>query len=402
MAGAAGPNTAESGLVFAYDTGNTLTSYIGEPTTNLVPNPTNPDIYGWRTHTSVPYDQLPRGDNYNQLPKIGSGYKMDSTCNASTWSGNAYSYTNYFVGPVTSGTWYNASVWCYVSPEFNGFFAQNSEEGGSNGGSANYDLTKKGTWQFLTRAWIAAASVTSANYLYFGQAGVTDFSTLQGYVIFFDPQFEVKSHTTPFVDGTRSVTQGLLDLGGSSSIDLTNVSFNADAQIVFDGTNDRIALTPTNYGITNQFTIEVVCYPTKEVNGMYNFVGSNGNDRGIMAHWPWSSDYGYLDITNTDGGFHRWYKVNAGILNVKAMYHFILNPNGQVVVKQNNQVMVPSGTTPFSGTVSLGVSNTIGAFYTDGSLAWGGSIYMFKIYKRALTDAETTENYEAIRDRFGI
>jgi hypothetical protein len=64
--------------------------------------------------------------------------------------------------------------------------------------------------------------------------------------------------------------------------------------------------------------------------------------------------------------------------------------------------MVPSGTTPFSGTVSLGVSNIIGAFYTDGSLAWGGSIYMFKIYKRALTDAETTENYEAVRDRFGI
>lgn len=35
MAGATGPNTAETGLVFAYDTGNTITSYIGEPTTNI-------------------------------------------------------------------------------------------------------------------------------------------------------------------------------------------------------------------------------------------------------------------------------------------------------------------------------------------------------------------------------
>ena len=35
MAGAAGPNTSETGLVFAYDLGNTVTSYIGEPTTNI-------------------------------------------------------------------------------------------------------------------------------------------------------------------------------------------------------------------------------------------------------------------------------------------------------------------------------------------------------------------------------
>jgi len=163
--------------------------------------------------------------------------------------------------------------------------------------------------------------------------------------------------------------------------------------IYFDASDDYMSSTPSNYGITNQFTIEVLCYPTQQVNGMFNFVGSNGSDRGIMAHWPWSSDYGYLDITNTAGGFFRWYKSSAGIQNVRALYQFILYPSGQVVVKQNNKVMVPDGTDTFSGTVSLGNTNTIGAFGSNGYLPWGGYMNLFRVYNRALTDTELSQNY---------
>jgi hypothetical protein len=196
------------------------------------------------------------------------------------------------------------------------------------------------------------------------------------------------------------------DLSGqSNTATLTNgPTFNSGngGNIVFDGTDDYAALPAANYGITNQFTIEVVCYPTAEVNGMYNFVGNNGYDRGIMAHWPWGSDYGYLDITNTAGSFFRWYKVSAGILNVRAVYHFILNTSGQVVVKQNNVVMVPNGSDTFSGTVALGTTNTIGAFHSNGGLPWKGNMYSFKLYNRALTDAETAQNYNAVKARFGL
>ena len=44
-------------------------------------------------------------------------------------------------------------------------------------------------------------------------------------------QIEQKDHATQFVAGTRSVTQGLLPLTGST-IDLTNASFNSSAQLV--------------------------------------------------------------------------------------------------------------------------------------------------------------------------
>jgi hypothetical protein len=35
MAATAGPDIIEDGIVFYYDTGNTVKSFIGEPTTNL-------------------------------------------------------------------------------------------------------------------------------------------------------------------------------------------------------------------------------------------------------------------------------------------------------------------------------------------------------------------------------
>jgi len=208
-----------------------------------------------------------------------------------------------------------------------------------------------------------------------------------------------------FVGSYPTINTTWYDLSGNTNNGtLTNgPTFNSaySGSIVFDAADDFAALPASNYGITNQFTIEVACYPTSQVNGMFNFIG-NVADRGIMAHWPWDSDYGYFDLYNTAGGFSRWYKISAGIQNVRALYQFILYPSGQVVVKQNNVIMTPSGTDTFSGTVSLGTSNTIGAFYPNGGLAWGGNMYLFRVYNRALTDTELTQNFNAVKGRFGL
>jgi hypothetical protein len=64
--------------------------------------------------------------------------------------------------------------------------------------------------------------------------------------------------------------------------------------------------------------------------------------------------------------------------------------------------MTPSGADTFTGNVSLGTTNTIGAFGSDGTTAWAGNIYVFKIYNRALTDAETTQNYNKYKTRFNL
>ena len=116
---------------------------------------------------------------------------MDSTCDASTWSGNAYSYTMFWNPEATENDTIAASAYCYVSQDFNGDYVRISIEGISYEGNHGYDLSDKGTWQKLT---IPVAKGKSILYLYICRYGMNDFSGLQGYVVFAFPQLEIISH----------------------------------------------------------------------------------------------------------------------------------------------------------------------------------------------------------------
>jgi hypothetical protein len=181
---------------------------------------------------------------------------------------------------------------------------------------------------------------------------------------------------------------------GNTATLINGPTFDSTSKgIVFDGTDDVASVGSSRFGIINQFTIEVVCKPTGFlVNGMFNFKGPN-YDRGIMTHWPWVDGNGYFDIYNTAGGFHRWYGNISSFVNTIAIYHFILNSDGSMVVKRNGSTVTPTNSDTFSGVVNLGESNSIGAFYTNGSAAWPGVIYDFKVYNKALTQSEILQNY---------
>jgi hypothetical protein len=405
-----------SGSVFMYDTGDFYNSYKGQPGTNITTGVgRNYDGYNRTTYETNIFLETNGYTEVVNIPALGpttvQSIEINNSAPGQACCPNLYNYTGGWMSPIwLPGQTYSYQIIykCrsgYTHPNFMYHYEYTTGE--------SY-LTEYGVfttekqeslgdgwyhaWNTFTTNASAAKGYTGLwyyNYYVADKLSIAAVSITPGDTIR-PPQQIIPSGTT------RSATQGLLPIVGNSTINLSNVSFTSNAQIVFDGTDDRIALTPSTYGITNQFTIEVVCYPTKQVNGMFNFVGPNGSDRGIMAHWPWSSDYGYFDITNTSGGFFRWYKENAGILNVKALYHFILKPDGQMVVKQNNQVMTPSGADTFTGNVSLGTTNTIGAFGSDGTTAWAGNIYVFKIYNRALTDAETTQNYNKYKSRFNL
>lgn len=388
--------TVTSGSVFAYDTGDIVNSYKGQPTVNGVGtlNGYNPlDLYTWApngntstwardTSVTSPLGGIPLKEISSGTDSYSDTYNNSSDNIIAASSGQTWTVSVYAL--AAAGT--NLQVWIF---------------GANNSGNyielAVNGFTATGQWQR-----ISVTTTFSNGSTAYVQSRVA--TSTNGGVIWWDGlQVEQKSYPTQFVNGTRSATQGLLPLVGNSTLDLSNVSFDSNAQITFDATNDRIVPSPaSDFGITNQFTIEVLCRPTSEVNGMFNFLGPNGSDRGIMAHWPWSSDYGYLDLTNTSGGFFRWYKVGAGILNVKALYQFRLDTSGNVSVRQNGQIMVPTGTDVFTGNVSLGTSTTIGAFSTSGVLAWGGDMYVFKVYNRALTEGEMRQNYLHYKTRFNL
>lgn len=155
-------------------------------------DPKNPDT-GWASRISTLVFPL-SGNNVQIVPKNSIGYKMDNTCNASTWNNNAYSYTNIsslFQGDSlkNNNQSYRASVNCFVSTDFDGTYARIVAEGDVSGNTfQDYDLNKKGTWQKLQIDFKAKSGVPAV-YLYWSKNGIIDFSSLKGYVIYAYPQY---------------------------------------------------------------------------------------------------------------------------------------------------------------------------------------------------------------------
>jgi hypothetical protein len=159
-------------------------------------NPKDPDSnWGIRVHKTI-YPLT--GENIGIVPRDSKGYLMDSTCNADTWDGNAFSFS--YIGnkiEVDSNYIIQASVYCYVSEDFNGSWAR-IISGGQNLGiinGNNYDLLARGTWQKLTCNVNCDKKDEVDVLLYFSKSGVTDFTTLKGHIIFAYPQVEVISNS---------------------------------------------------------------------------------------------------------------------------------------------------------------------------------------------------------------
>lgn len=193
-------------------------------------NPIDPDC-GWGNWTHKTIFPL-SGENVGIVPKEAKGYYMDSTCEAGTWLGHAFSYTQYENVRVHEHDVLSASVYCYVSTDFNGSWARLSFDGSTKGpvrGGYDYDLIKKGRWQKLS-AEIDCSDGKIITYLYFCKTGVTDFSTLKGYVIFAYPQIRIdeRKETIP-PDSNKIINQNQTNKQITESIQKTKLLLNSNS-----------------------------------------------------------------------------------------------------------------------------------------------------------------------------
>lgn len=160
-------------------------------------DPKNPDS-GWGTRKHKTVSQL-TGNNVEIVPSGSKGYLMDNTCNPSYYSkiDICESYTLIFSLKTNSGDRIRASVFCFVSSEFNG-----NEVGLSIGSdliskkmavgncTSIYDINNKGIWKKLEIEFNCSGGEIPI-YLSFRQSMVKNFSSLKGYVIFAYPQHEL-------------------------------------------------------------------------------------------------------------------------------------------------------------------------------------------------------------------
>lgn len=213
-------------------------------------------------------------------------------------------------------------------------------------------------------------------------------------------QVEQKNHATQFVAGSRTATQGLLDLKGNSTINLSNVSFDANAKIVFDGTDDFITL-PSNLIPINQITIEFVCTNSNSGANTSIIAGGTSGNQDLNIHLPWGDSNVYWDCGRP---FNRIYKATT-LAERTGVHHWVFtkNPSSGIMNIYLDGTLWHSGggltsTMPVLNSVSLGrydIEN-VRAYY------FPGTIPVTKIYSKELSAAEVQAQYNTYKTRFNL
>lgn len=375
-----GPKIVKDNLLFYYDTGNSK-SYLGEPTINKVGslNSFDPlDLYTWSTGgyqmTSVSRDttiKSPLGGIVlraitNGVASYSNSYN-NSVTNITTASiGQIWTCSIYVMAP--SGT----SLTLY-------FFEANSSGGYTVFSTAG--STGTGSWQRIS----VTRTLTQVDTVYL-QARF-DIYTSDVTVYYSGLQVEQNSHATTFTSGTRSVTQGLSPLLGNTLLNLTNMSYDSNAQLTFNGTSNYFNIEQS-FGVLSQYTIEYVSYTT--VGNRMPIAG-----RTNTAFYKYGDNSWFYTHGGVTGEFYH-----STSPSFSGYIHYVITYDGaNVRVWRNNNF---AGSQASTGSVNFSDGFKIGYWTGGAGYFWNGTIPIMKIYNKALTSNEVSQNYNALRTRFNI
>jgi hypothetical protein len=378
MPTSSGPNTlGESNLVFAYDTGDVSNSYRGEPTTNLVIAPDG--------NANVITADVPFGVNVSGYAQYSDRYSVNprNTTNIAA-TGNTFTYSVWMRSRTATPSTYLMYVYTGTGPDGGWYYFGDGP------------LTSQWTRYSYTRSDMAG-TVSIATVYRHNQQGTIEIAA---------PQLEVKSHATQFVNGTRSATQGLLPLVGNSTIDLTNVSFDSNAKMTFDGTNDYTNLG--NLGtIGANYTIECV-FNSSQVTSYRNifdmnyatYSGVTGNvgprleqetSAGINIAWS--------GVTNNNSLYNYTTPI---AISANTWYHVVFTQNSTAGAIYLNGVYRNQGSNTNGYVQTFSDANLGRGFQLTGDRYFTGTLPVFKIYNKALTAQEVRQNYQQYKTRFNL
>ena len=375
MSAHANPDIIDDGLVFLYDTDDGK-SYKGEPTTNVVANPL--PTTGWSvsqaqgsaltrtylTEDGIPFMRFSSVTNGNDYPRVANSVFANSATITGTFS------TSLEVRG-TAGAVLRLRIY----------------ENGSTKITNSITLTSE--WTRYT--FDNQSTGFNLNQPYFNPAtsdAIYDIRNIQ---------IEAKSHSTPFVNGTRSSTQGLLDRTGDSTINLSDVSFDSNAQMTFDGTDDYIPLTGNILNV-DAFTVEAVVNITS--TGNYNkpiFVAGNLSNSGIWFFKHRSGLGNRLVMHGYDGVNPRIDVVSVNqVPDAQNTYVAVTFDGSAYQLYMNGEL---EGSPVVDNKVGATTTNYIGK---QSSIYLDGDIPTMKIYNKALTPDEILQNFNATKSRFGL
>jgi hypothetical protein len=403
MSASANPDIIDDGLVFLYDTDDGK-SYKGEPTTNLLNHTT--EFNNWiaaknsGTAPTVTADTSVNPLGLVNAPMADKVYIPDD--------GTYPRIQQYFTPPSTNT--HTFSVWIRsLSGNCDCFLGAFRNSPWSLPGSSVKSIT--GEWQRFTFSWTPPDTTTHLIYMGSHDTAAQKGNTLE----FWGAQMEAKSHATQFTTGTRSATQGLLDRTGTSTIDISNASFDSNAQMTFDGTDDYAAIPYSSTDLDGDaiFSVEAIIKRTGTMsNGGIWGIGGDATAAGINGYvfssapnkitidlWGTATFHAGVDYPLNEYVHIMWVKTATGF----STSTIIIYVNGVAYTGSNLIVMRGSSHTPNLNTSTSGKGIVVGrvgpatnSYYAQGELP------ILKIYNRALTTAEVLQNFNATKSRFGL
>ena len=382
----------QDGLVFGYDADDRSTRfYPGEPTTNLAASG------GLSGMSGVSLTDLGLDDGWRKYSISG------------TFNGGTYPYTMLISGySFTGGVSYSSRcvVKTNVGSKFNYFGTSGISYVNAamdNQGTLSSILNADGS-RTVARTGFAYTSTTSqTGYLWTNPVNGTVFSSSTDFVWIKDLQVEQNAHVTQFTSSSRSATQGLIDLKNTTSIDLSNASFDSTAHLTFDGTDDYIDLNNAVLVGPGQGTFTCwVKLAASNVNHAGIFTSQTGASWAAMRfviniYTPNKIRFVISDgssattngcVSNTALSYGEWYHV-ACTYDGTSMKIYL---NG-VLDDTFNTTKVPGTYTP---------SATMVGSQNHGNRYLNGGINIVKIYNKALSQAEVEQNFSANKSRFNL
>jgi len=379
------PKIVTDGLVLAYDMDNVAKSFKGKPTENLASSNFFDGNVNFTTDETI-QDTLPTGKT-GDVRYLNADYVVDPNRTVSIGS-----YT------LTAGDTYTLS-----------FYVKNINCTGFGGnlysptlttsiGSITYPAVFTDRWTRVTKTFTIPTDTVSAG----GNVVMSPQVFRDGGNGFFKLsmlQLEEGTFVTPFVNGTRSNTQALLDMSKSkNTVTATSLTYNSDGTFEFDGTSDYISTNRNT--ITPNATYSFWVNRTQGNNNTYNMMGgiylpyfSFRSDNRI--HFSMNINGQKNLLTTSTFSNNTWYK-----------FDFVHDYDGvdtTALIYVNGEL---EASATYAGAQSTPTNRTfmLGGWRSDNptNFPFEGKIALCHVYEKALTAAEIKQNFNATRGRFGI
>ena len=184
--------------------------------------------------------------------------------------------------------------------------------------------------------------------------------------------------------------------GNNNHFNINTATYNSEGYFVFDGDDSMTGPPSNSFGLSQtDHTIEIILEPTAGGGSVINFRGDS-HYYGINAHLPWSSNVIYYDVGGCCESDDR---IQGGPNIVGQKTHVMLRskPTGDSKreVFVNGSSVINSGSSNTSTNTFSSDEATIGGyiFFNGDSHHIKSKIYSVRVYNRALTDQEISNNY---------